>query len=256
MLRPYVVAFLLTYLVVAGRDLGGRRAMAWLGWGWLVAFAAEYASTRMGAPVRALPLHRAHRRPGAVRRQRAPVQPAVLPLPVLRGVEPGPRGGRAAARGRDRADGRPAHDASRRRHRSARRARRALVPRRHLLLPRARRVLRGAAVELRGLGAGGVGHRGRARADALLRTRGPGPGGSPSAPPPGAPPSTTPFSSSISRSPSPSERASLFAVGAGLHLALGAALLVRHRRAREARPSWAGHFGSAGRPVVEGSVER
>jgi uncharacterized membrane protein len=50
MLRSYVVAFLLTYLVVAGRDLGWPRAVAWLGWGWLVAFAAEYASTRMGIP--------------------------------------------------------------------------------------------------------------------------------------------------------------------------------------------------------------
>jgi uncharacterized membrane protein len=50
MLRPYVLAFLLTYLVVAARDLGWRRAAAWLGWGWLVAYSAEYASTRIGVP--------------------------------------------------------------------------------------------------------------------------------------------------------------------------------------------------------------
>jgi uncharacterized membrane protein len=49
-LRSYVVVFLLTYLVVASRDLGLTRALAWLGWGWLVAFAAEYASTRVGIP--------------------------------------------------------------------------------------------------------------------------------------------------------------------------------------------------------------
>lgn len=49
-LRPYVVAFLATYLVIATRDLGARRAAAWLGWGWLVAFVAEYASTRIGFP--------------------------------------------------------------------------------------------------------------------------------------------------------------------------------------------------------------
>jgi len=50
LLRPYVFVFLAVFLVLAGRDLGWRRAFGWLGWGWAVAFAAEYASTRIGIP--------------------------------------------------------------------------------------------------------------------------------------------------------------------------------------------------------------
>ena len=50
LLRPYVFAFLLAFLVVAGRDLGWRRATVWLCWGWMVAFVAEYSSTRTGIP--------------------------------------------------------------------------------------------------------------------------------------------------------------------------------------------------------------
>lgn len=50
LLRPYVFVFLATFLVLAGRDFGWRRAWGWLGWGWVVAFAAEYASTRVGIP--------------------------------------------------------------------------------------------------------------------------------------------------------------------------------------------------------------
>ena len=50
LLRPYVFAFLLAFLVVAGRDLGWGRATAWLSWGWTVAFVAEYSSTRSGIP--------------------------------------------------------------------------------------------------------------------------------------------------------------------------------------------------------------
>ncbi len=49
-LRPYVFAFLAAYLVLAARDLGGRGAAALLAWGAAVAFAAEYASTRVGVP--------------------------------------------------------------------------------------------------------------------------------------------------------------------------------------------------------------
>jgi len=49
-LRPYVCVFLAVFLVQAGRDLGWRRAFGWLGWSWGVAFAAEYASTRIGIP--------------------------------------------------------------------------------------------------------------------------------------------------------------------------------------------------------------
>jgi uncharacterized membrane protein len=50
LLRPYVFVFLGAFLVMAFRDLGGRRALGWLGLGVGVAFAAEYASTRVGFP--------------------------------------------------------------------------------------------------------------------------------------------------------------------------------------------------------------
>jgi putative membrane protein len=49
-LRPYVFVFLATYLALAARDLGAARALGFLGWGWSVAFVAEYASTRIGIP--------------------------------------------------------------------------------------------------------------------------------------------------------------------------------------------------------------
>ena len=49
-LRPYVFAFLIVFLVSASRDLGAGRALIFLVWGWGVAFAAEYASTRVGVP--------------------------------------------------------------------------------------------------------------------------------------------------------------------------------------------------------------
>jgi len=49
-LRPYVFVFRAAFLVLAGRDLGCRRAFGWLGWTWCVAFAAEFASTRIGIP--------------------------------------------------------------------------------------------------------------------------------------------------------------------------------------------------------------
>ncbi|MFQ5827941.1 MAG: carotenoid biosynthesis protein [Candidatus Methylomirabilia bacterium] len=50
LLRPYVFLFLVVYLVAAIRDLGGRRTLAFTGWAWAVAFAAEYSSTRTGIP--------------------------------------------------------------------------------------------------------------------------------------------------------------------------------------------------------------
>jgi len=50
LLRPYVFVFLAAFLTLAVRDLGWRRAIGWLGWGWAVAYAAEYASTRIGIP--------------------------------------------------------------------------------------------------------------------------------------------------------------------------------------------------------------
>jgi len=50
LLRPYVFVFLLAFLVAAGRDVGARRAIVFLLWGFTAAFAAEYASTRIGVP--------------------------------------------------------------------------------------------------------------------------------------------------------------------------------------------------------------
>ena len=49
-LRPYVFAFLAVFCVAAARDLGAARMLGFLGWGFAVAFAAEYASTRVGIP--------------------------------------------------------------------------------------------------------------------------------------------------------------------------------------------------------------
>jgi putative membrane protein len=49
-LRPYVIGFVIGYLVLAVRDLGPRGALGFLGWGWSVAFVAEYTSTRIGIP--------------------------------------------------------------------------------------------------------------------------------------------------------------------------------------------------------------
>ena len=49
-LRPYVVVFLAVYLAAASRDLGLRRALAFTGWAWAVAFLAELSSTRTGIP--------------------------------------------------------------------------------------------------------------------------------------------------------------------------------------------------------------
>ena len=49
-LRPYVFIFLLFHLYAAGRDLGFRRAGFFTLYGWAVAFAAEFASTRIGIP--------------------------------------------------------------------------------------------------------------------------------------------------------------------------------------------------------------
>ncbi len=49
-LRPYVFVFLVVYLAAAARDLGLRRALAFTGWAWAVAFVAEFSSTRTGIP--------------------------------------------------------------------------------------------------------------------------------------------------------------------------------------------------------------
>ena len=49
-LRPYVFVFLAVYLAAASWDLGLRRALAFTGWAWAVAFLAELSSTRTGIP--------------------------------------------------------------------------------------------------------------------------------------------------------------------------------------------------------------
>ncbi|MBM4442920.1 MAG: carotenoid biosynthesis protein [Candidatus Rokubacteria bacterium] len=50
LLRPYVFLFLLAYLAVALRDLGGRRTLLFTAWVWPLAFLAEFSSTRTGIP--------------------------------------------------------------------------------------------------------------------------------------------------------------------------------------------------------------
>jgi len=49
-LRPYVAAFLIVFLVAGARDLGLLRVLGFLAWGFAVAFSAEWASTRIGVP--------------------------------------------------------------------------------------------------------------------------------------------------------------------------------------------------------------
>lgn len=50
LLRPYVFVFLVVFLVTGCRDLGPARTLGLFLWGWAVAFASEYASTRVGIP--------------------------------------------------------------------------------------------------------------------------------------------------------------------------------------------------------------
>jgi putative membrane protein len=49
-LRPYVFAFLASFLVIGVRDLGWRRTLAFGAWVWPVAWLAEFSSTRTGVP--------------------------------------------------------------------------------------------------------------------------------------------------------------------------------------------------------------
>jgi putative membrane protein len=49
-LRPYVFAFLASYLCLGAVDLGWRRTFAFGAWVWPVAWLAEYSSTRIGVP--------------------------------------------------------------------------------------------------------------------------------------------------------------------------------------------------------------
>ena len=48
--RPYVVAFLFTFLILAILHLGVVRALCWLLFGYLIAFVSEYSSIRNGIP--------------------------------------------------------------------------------------------------------------------------------------------------------------------------------------------------------------
>lgn len=48
--RPYVVALLLTFLILSTLHLGFFRAMIWLAWGYCVAFSSEFSSIHNGFP--------------------------------------------------------------------------------------------------------------------------------------------------------------------------------------------------------------
>ena len=50
LLRPYVFGFLACYLLLGARDLGWRGTLVFGGWVWLVAWVAEFSSTRTGVP--------------------------------------------------------------------------------------------------------------------------------------------------------------------------------------------------------------
>lgn len=50
LLRPYVFGFLLAFLAAARADLGWRRTFVFMGCVWPVAWAGEFASTRVGIP--------------------------------------------------------------------------------------------------------------------------------------------------------------------------------------------------------------
>jgi len=49
-LRPYVFAFLLVFLLAGRADLGWRRTLLFGAWAWPLAWLAEFASTRVGVP--------------------------------------------------------------------------------------------------------------------------------------------------------------------------------------------------------------
>ena len=49
-LRPYVIVFLASYLVLGARDLGWRSTLVFGGWVWCVAWVSEFSSTRTGVP--------------------------------------------------------------------------------------------------------------------------------------------------------------------------------------------------------------
>ena len=49
-LRPYVFGFVACFLVAGALDLGWRRTLVFAAWVWPLAWAAEFASTRIGVP--------------------------------------------------------------------------------------------------------------------------------------------------------------------------------------------------------------
>src|SRR5207302_2017797 len=132
-----------------------------------------------GLPVRALPLHGRAAVPGALPLECACLGSGVVRILGVRVLLPGPPHARARPRPARRARERRAHDAARRGDRPPGGPRRPVVPRAGLLLSGGGRAVRGAVVELRGLGPGGVARdrglprRGRGWGGAL----GPGRGG-------------------------------------------------------------------------------
>src|SRR3989304_713974 len=144
-LRPYVFAFVACFLAAGCADLGWRRTLLFGGLVWPVARLAAVSLAPPRPPLRPSP----HGLP-------------LVPVPRLRRLRPGARGARPpapVAREARARHGAP-DDGARRRHRPGGGAGRAVVPRARVLLPGGRRLLRGAALELRWLGAGGRARRG------------------------------------------------------------------------------------------------
>ncbi len=123
---------------------------------WPVAWLAEFASTRVGIPFGLYHYTESHARPGALHRQRALLRLALLRVPRLRGLLRGSPGRGRSARARHHGELALVSgvlmmlldvviDPL-----AVRGDRWFLGP--DLLLPRRRRLLRGAALELRGLG--------------------------------------------------------------------------------------------------------
>src|SRR5213593_4094290 len=154
-LRPYVFAFLAVFVAAGFVDLGWRRTLGFTACVWPVALAAELSSTRTGFPFGL------YQYTGLTRGQElfiadVPFIDSLSFVFLAYAAYCLARAARGAALG-DADRGRCAHDGARRRHRSARGEGRALVPRAALHLRTTGRVLRRAAVELRGVGRRGGG---------------------------------------------------------------------------------------------------
>ena len=91
-LRPYVVGFLAFFLVAATRDLGRAGALGFLVWGFLVALVAELSSTRVGLPFGLYHYTGRDRGRGAVHPERPVLLAAVVSVPGLCLLLPGPVG--------------------------------------------------------------------------------------------------------------------------------------------------------------------